>query len=412
MMKGNINLLIFLLAFLGFIACKDKKISNNTFNENKGNSTQFLSIVESYNRFAFNLFQYSPYQTKNTIISPMSAAISLTALYNGTTNQAQEEISRVMRYYVTKDTLNKDFSYLMNLMNHYKDSGIKFSTDMSFWHEKSHKFNRVFVDIINHRYGNLFHSFDALLQNNLNVEINKWIQGISPDFIFNIGESNSLNEEEMLVLNVVTIESLWQNTFNSEQGFMANFYYDNPSESRNVPFMRKIDSLYYRSNNAMLFIELPFKDNKLSFVAIVPRFHSEFRKVENNVTYDAYKRMTYPPRKEKTHVIIPRFTFSNNFSLKQTLKGMGINSIFQDSAFPTSENRSLKIKDFHQYIEIKVDENGIDTMPVVEDVFNELLSGRVEQEVILDRPFIFFIKENRYNMILLIGRIFEPIPIV
>lgn len=103
---------------------------------------------------------------------------------------------------------------------------------------------------------------------------------------------------------------------------------------------------------------------------------------------------------------VPGFSFGSSFNLEQMLKDMGMKNMFEDSAeFGGISDQPLKISDAIQEAHIGIDEDGVEgaayTMLAMEECAAAVSSERAE--MILDRPFIFGIRDWKNGVWMFLG---------
>ncbi len=108
---------------------------------------------------------------------------------------------------------------------------------------------------------------------------------------------------------------------------------------------------------------------------------------------------------------IPKFKISSDFDLEKTLTEMGIKDAFNDDLadFSTiTKKERLKIDKVIQKVVFEIDEKG--TEAAAASVVTTVLSisePKDEKQFIADHPFIFILKENKFNTPLFVGKFVE-----
>jgi len=399
---------LFLLVLVVFVSCtryKKEHTAPVTFHK----SSEFTKLIDNHNRFAFNQYHYYAYSPMNFMISPMSTALTWAALYKVAQGQVSDDIQRVCWFRTPIDSLIKDYSYIHSYLKQFDESPVVYNDNRSFWLHHKDKLEKKYRDYIDTYYGQAVYSINQR-ESDVQSEVLSWLSGQHISIQENVFSEQSLAQESLLIFNTLQLQTYWQHAFNDTQSLTATFFYDNLSLSRDIVFMRKVDSLYYMQNTAMQFVEIPFAENLLSMIIVLPLYHDEFREVEKAMKFDAYKMTPTPPRKENVHLILPRFNVTSLTSARIPFDRMGLGSAFSGGdGFSLSKRKKHKIQNFYHYIEFGTTESGVVPLPYIEDVFELYRRGHIEREIIIDRPFFFLVRENRYGLILLMGRMFEPV---
>ncbi len=109
---------------------------------------------------------------------------------------------------------------------------------------------------------------------------------------------------------------------------------------------------------------------------------------------------------------LPKFTFESEFNLSDTLKSMGMVDAFDadnaDFSGMTAGN-DLFISDVIHKAFVAVDEEGTEAAAATAAVMETTSAIMYDVTLMLDRPFIFIIRDKPSGQILFIGRVLNPI---
>ena len=143
-----------------------------------------------------------------------------------------------------------------------------------------------------------------------------------------------------------------------------------------------------------------------------------FREFEESLDAELVAGILGDIEREYIELTMPKFEFESEFSLRDTLKAMGMLDAFDDKTadFSGMDGRSCLAGDgpcllidnvFHKAF-VSVDEEGTEAAAAT-SVVARLLSGRPEpKKVMVDRPFIFLIRDRTTDAILFVGRVEDP----
>jgi serine protease inhibitor len=112
-------------------------------------------------------------------------------------------------------------------------------------------------------------------------------------------------------------------------------------------------------------------------------------------------------------VELPPFHFSYETDLRSSLEKMGVHRIFRnpDTLLSMAPKRAGGIlQGVAQKTEITVDENGIraDAGTILHGVYGGVLAVESPFHMVLNRPFLFIVRENATNALLFIGVVMNP----
>jgi len=110
-------------------------------------------------------------------------------------------------------------------------------------------------------------------------------------------------------------------------------------------------------------------------------------------------------------IFLPKFTFESSFDLSETLKSMGMVAAFDPASADLSGmtgKKDLFISDVIHKAFVAVDEAGTEAAAAT-GAFAQITSAMFgNPDVVIDRPFIFIIRDKPSGQILFIGRVLDP----
>ena len=154
-------------------------------------------------------------------------------------------------------------------------------------------------------------------------------------------------------------------------------------------------------------IKIPLKNNIFSFLLFLPRHAEDFDYVESVINHENYYKTQRAPLREKINLKIPIFKIENKLKFKSVINKFGVPSLFSDSACfsGVKGDDTLIFDEVYQQSFISIDEKG-NKKPVVN---SENIHKKNIKTFNVNHPFIFIIRENTYNTIIFIGKVFDPI---
>jgi serpin B len=154
-------------------------------------------------------------------------------------------------------------------------------------------------------------------------------------------------------------------------------------------------------------LELPYQGGDLSMVILLPDRGTGLSDLEPRLSGERVSRwMRELGEVEPSNTIIglPRFTASYRIELAEVLIEMGMPSAFHNADFSgmTGSRGSFIDEVIHQAW-IEVTEEGTEAAAATAVVMK-----RGGSMFLVDRPFLFLIRENRTGSLLFLGRIVDP----
>jgi serpin B len=115
-------------------------------------------------------------------------------------------------------------------------------------------------------------------------------------------------------------------------------------------------------------------------------------------------------QRSRVALTMPKFEFDSEFSLKDTLAGMGMPVAFSDNAdfSGMTGKRELSISDVVHKAFVALDEAGTEAAAATAVIMTLTSAPPPPVEVTIDRPFIFLIQDIETGTILFVGRVLDP----
>jgi len=157
-------------------------------------------------------------------------------------------------------------------------------------------------------------------------------------------------------------------------------------------------------------VELGYDGGELSMVVLLPEAGG-FEAFEHELQAQRVSDIISDLQQTRVSLTMPKFEFDSEFSLKDTLAGMGMPVAFTDDAdfSGMTGKRELFISDIIHKAFVAVDEAGTEAAAATAVIIG-VTSAPVEPpvQVTINRPFIFLIRDIETGAILFVGRVLNP----
>ena len=161
----------------------------------------------------------------------------------------------------------------------------------------------------------------------------------------------------------------------------------------------------------MAAIELPYLDNDLSMIVILPDGNAE--QLGESLSLDQIRQLAVDMYSQEVDVLLPRFKFEARYLVGSNLAAMGMPDAFdQGLADFTSMtgSKDLYISSVIHQAMIDVNEEGSEAAAATAVVMGTKSMPVLKIERFdADRPFIFMIVHNATGSILFVGRVSNPL---
>ncbi|GAT63329.1 serpin family protein [Paludibacter jiangxiensis] len=365
--------------------------------------------VSADNSFAFDLLKNvnRSESNGNFFISPLSISQALGMTYNGaagTTKTAMETALR--RNGFSSDEINAYYKKLTDgLLGADPSTQLKIAN--SIWTRKDFPVLQSFYDVNAAYYGAKAQSLDFGQPSSKDI-INNWCSqntnGKVPHVIDDIS-----NDVMMYLINAVYFKGIWKSQFKTSDTFSGSFAA--PTGSVPVKYMKQENTFNYFGNDSVQCAELPYGNGAFSMVVVLPASNYSVDQIVDKMNSSTWKNWLGGMHSIKLHVELPKFKLSYKTLLNNSLSQMGMGIAFSNLAdfSKIANGGGLAISRVLHNTFVTVDEEGTEAAAVTVVEMGYTSVGPQIASFIVNRPFLFFIKEKSTGTILFAGKILKPV---
>ncbi|NXN88079.1 OVALX protein, partial [Bombycilla garrulus] len=228
---------------------------------------------------------------------------------------------------------------------------------------------------------------------------------------FLVSDSVDLNTA-LVFVNVIYFKGIWKTPFKEEHTREEPF---NVTEKESRPVQMMCQNNTFRvarvAEDKIRILELPYASGELSLWVLLPDDISGLEQLENKISYEKLTEWTSPKvmEKKRVKVYLPRMKIEEKYNLTSVLTSLGMTDLFSPSANLSgiSSAQSLRVSEAIHQAYFEVTEEG------TEAGGSEVVTGDIQhssefEEFRADHPFLFLIKHNPSDMILVFGRCRSP----
>lgn len=374
------------------------------------------ALVDGNNAFALDLYQSLRSGTGNLILSPFSISLALAMTYAGARGETEAQMAQTMNF-SAQDEVHPAFNALDLAL---EESDINLDKDQepmqlnianAVWAEQTFSFLQDYLDLIAVNYGAGVHVSD--FKNNFEPtrkEINQWVSDETEDKIKDLLPEDSIGPDTRMVLvNAIYFKADWLDQFDANDTFDNTFNLVDGSQVT-VPMMGQSMFIPYVSGDGYQAVELPYAGNSAAMDIIVPD-SGRFEEIESTLTADTLDGILSNMQQSSLVLRMPKFEFESSFSLTDALSIMGMPAAFDRNAADFSGmtgQKDLFIGNVIHKAFVAVDEEGTEAAAATAVVMEAAGAPFFDLTLIVDRPFIFLIRDLESGQILFIGRVMNP----
>ncbi len=407
-------LILLLIALLGIFSCsfrrfKHKQRSSVDLEEVIAKDN---TIVESSNDLGFKLLRAINQQGReqNFMISPFSTDLVVLMLGNGASGQTLRQIKEFLGINKNISQLNPQIEQLIEQMPQL-DNRVTLKIANSQW------INREFNANINQNYRQILKKyFDTqlfIVPFNMKTarKINDWVSSQTDHKITDI--INGLKPEQAMVLvNAIYFKGQWYDKFSESETKNRKFYIAE-NQVVSIPTMSDEISkvnMFYDERRSTLVAELLYGKGQFSMVIMMPDFTFGLDSLIIDMNADLWNEyVNQMDEMKNVNVTMPKFEMIGTFDFVSLFKALGLSIIFDKSRADFSRiGQNLYVDDIRQKTYIKVDEKGSVAAAATSVTLSLTAAYPQTEEIKINKPFIFAIRQTSTNTILFLGVIRNP----
>jgi serine protease inhibitor len=369
------------------------------------------ATVTRNNAYSFKYYSLFNEANENLVLSPFGVSTCMAMAYIGSEGKTQQVIAHQMNF-ITPFGVLFGFKQLIKRLQIYKSNDINLLIGNALWLNREIEVQKKYKNLLKVNFASHVEdiTFEQDEENN-SKSINRWVKKSSNYNILNIIKPENIDKDDKLFFtNFVYLNGDWDNPFN-EQFTSKDDFYESDSSKIKVDFMNQTSYLKYNENDIFQIIELPYSGKNISMIVLLPKKHSDLDSLEkslNSVNFDFWTSELYV---KLVNVSIPKFRIEFLQDIAPVISSNGCELAFSDKAdFSRITNNPVYISKIFQKTTIVVEENKNNNL--TEQILLPEQSNKNKDNSVMEfkanQPFLFIIKDNINNSILLLGKVVTP----
>jgi serpin B len=380
------------------------------------------TLVDGNNAFAFDFYHQVQGNSGNLVYSPYSISLAAAMLYGGAGGETASQIASTLHFNLPPDQFHPVLNALsLDLAQRPaqskkvdRNNPLQLYIANAIWGQRDYPFEKAYLDLLAVNYGTGVRLLDfAAAPDSARQQINDWVGRETKDKIKDILPPGSVDPATRLVLaSAIYFKAAWQDAFVKKLTHDAPFTFLDGSQVQ-VPTMQTDGAIPVRvgSGDGYQALALPYKGDLAEMVIILPD-QGRFESVESTLDAAKVATMLDDLKPGDLTLYMPKFEFTADFELAQVLSVMGMPSVFDRSKADLSgiskAERLYAQQALHKAY-VLVNEEG--TEAAAASIFSIMPASLPPplQELRIDRPFIFVIRDVPTGAILFVGRVLNPL---
>jgi len=367
-------------------------------------------LIQGTMQFAWALFQQVWKPDQNICLSPYSIATAFGMVYAGAKGTTRMQMQSGF-HYIPQDELHHHGFNKLDLLMQQRNQGdrVRLSIVNSIWSQTGMALVPDFLNLLQREYGADLNQLNFSEKPDASRRfINLWVADQTEHKVTDLLPENSVDIHTRLVLtNAVYFLAQWLIPFEIGRNTEAPFHkLDGTTVS--IPFMNNAHTYNYAENGYAQIVELPYDGEHLVMTLILPT-SQDLDTFMQALDWETWQALWNNRSQQQLNLSIPKWKFTYQIALKQTLQTLGIQDLFSEradlSGITTSSN--LFVDDAYHKTFIEVNEQGTEAAAATGVVMSKTAVPQ-GMPITFDHPFLFFITDVETGVILFQGSMVDP----
>lgn len=238
--------------------------------------------------------------------------------------------------------------------------------------------------------------------------INEWVsyetEALIPELL---KEGTVTSDTRVVLVNAVFFDAAWASAFEPSATHDAAFTLNDGAQVQTPTMNGDVDGRFATVDGVDV-VSLPYDGDEVSMVLLVPPAGS-LGALEQQLTADGLDAYVSALQPTAMQVALPKFDVEFDKSLAESLSAEGLAPAFDARAdfSGMTGDRSLVIDDVIHHAVIQVEEKGTRAAAATAVTFRET-AAPVSVPVKVDRPFVFFVRDDATGAVLFMGHVVDP----
>ncbi len=373
------------------------------------------ALVEGQRDFTASLHQVLAADADgNLFYSPFSIHQALAMTWAGARGDTEAQMANALHFDLDQAALHPAQNRLDLALESRADtpteSGepLQLSIANQVWGRTGYQWLPAFLDVLAEQYGAGLREWDFVADpEGGRQRINQWVEDQTNERIKDLIPEGAINASTVMVLvNAIFFKASWATPFEPEQTADADFNLADGSTVQVPTMYAGAARARYGAGPGWEAIALPYAGNETSMLVVVPDDLGAFEAAFEGQTLRA---IDDPLAGVEAEVYLPKFSFESGFQLNDAMMALGMEDAFGGAADFSGMNGTggLFIQAIFHKAFVAVDEEGTEAAAATAVLVGET-SVPMQVEVRIDRPFLFFIRDDVTGAVLFAGRVMDP----
>jgi serpin B len=345
------------------------------------------------------------------VLSPTSAAFALSIPLLGAGGATANEIATTLGVQgFDRTTLRRRTAAAMTAGTGRSDVQLEIANAM--WVDTRMKLNPNFVDAVA-PYRALIRS-ESLAAKSTVPEINAWADSVTHGKITKVLNEPLPDAARLFIANAVYFKGKWRRV--RQAATRRRDFRLASGEIVQVEGMERSGHVGYRRGERYQMIRLPYRGGRFAMYVALPDSGTPAATIEQDFAAHGMPASLIAKDFREVHFVIPRLHAELSYDLLPALASLGIHRAFDCDAAEfhgigtgrDGAGSSLCIAKVSQAVYLDVDEEGTEAAAVTEIAMTVTALAPPPLQLIVDRPFLFLLRDEQTGADLFVGTIRRP----
>ena len=348
----------------------------------------------------------------NLALSPASISQALSMAFAGARGPTASQIAAALDFTLPAARLGAAFNAADRSLGNVSGPDTTLAIASALYGQIGQRFRHAFLDVLARDYGaglrtaDFAHATDAARE-----QINAWVSAQTRGKIPALLGPGDLDPLTKLVLvNAVYLKAKWLEPFADQDTSPAAFHA--PGGTEKIPTMHQTGVFGYKQGDGYQALELRYRGGRLAFDVLLPA-PGQLPPMLSSLGSRGPLALLAGLRATPVAVALPKFRLRTHFELADPLEALGLRLAFEpgraDLSGIAGKPGDLSIKAVVHEAYLSVDEAGTEAAAATGvTVVGTAVPAPPRTEFIVDRPFVFVLRDLRSGAVLFTGVVSRP----
>lgn len=375
-------------------------------------------VAECQSQFGMDMYSLmaSKDKTSNIFFSPTSIATVLAMTYAGSRGETEKQLKSVLHLEGRKPTMLRGHRGLLKWMQRKYKKGVSVKMTNRLYAAKRLRLRPKFSSFMERVFMAQMTKLDFRRPRQAAERINENVKKDTAGNIDDLISPRMLSAlTQMVLVNAIYFKGDWLMKFERENTTMADFHTLEGTKQVHMMKTKKMFPVGTLYEMDARILELPYKGENINMMILLPNERDGIQALEEKLAEKTLLDLSWnTAADEEVEVQLPRFKMEERINLKAVLQEMGIEDLFDaDKADLTRISGpkgpgGLHVTDAVHKAVIEVNEEGTEASAATGLAFGFRMLRPKPEPFIVDRPFVFAIRDVQVGATLFMGRVMDP----